>query len=74
LGGGEDEVQHAALLGRELRLDQVGRLLRIRPWYLELVFEAPADCAHENDQEGHDADPRADDTPWVPGAGTGPAR
>jgi hypothetical protein len=31
LGCGEDEVQDAALLGRELGLDQVRRPLRVRP-------------------------------------------
>ena len=29
--GGEDDVEDAALLGGELGLDQVGRLLRVRP-------------------------------------------
>ena len=36
----EDDVQHAALLGGELRLDQVGRLLGVRPWDLELVAQS----------------------------------
>ena len=36
-GRGEDEVQHGALLGGELRLDQVGGLLRVRARDLELV-------------------------------------
>ena len=37
LGRREDDVQHAALLGRELGLDQVRRPLRIRPRDLELI-------------------------------------
>ena len=40
---GEDEVQHGALLGRELRLDQVGGLLGVGARDLELVLEAAAD-------------------------------
>ena len=39
LGCREDDVQHGALLGGELGLDQVGRLLRLRPRDLELVPE-----------------------------------
>ncbi len=46
---GEDEVQHGALLGGELRLDEVGGLLRVRTRYLELVLEAAADGHHKND-------------------------
>ncbi len=46
---GEDEVQHGALLGGELRLDQVGGLLRVGARNLEHVLEAAADGRHEND-------------------------
>jgi hypothetical protein len=46
---GEDEVQHGALLGGELRLDQVGGLLRVGARDLELVLEAAADGRHEHD-------------------------
>ena len=37
----EHDVEHGALLGRELGLDQVGRLLRVRARDLELVREEP---------------------------------
>ena len=37
----EHEVQHGALLGRELRLDEVGGLLRVRPRDLEHVLQCP---------------------------------
>ena len=50
-GRGEDEVEHAALLGGELRLDQVGRLLRVGAGDVELVLQAPADRRDEHDQE-----------------------
>ena len=50
-------VQHAALLGRELGLDQVGRLLRVRARDLELVLQAAADRRDEDDQNGDDPDP-----------------
>ena len=47
LGRGEDEVHDRTLLGRELFLDQVDRLLGVRPRNLELVLEAAADGADE---------------------------
>ena len=71
---GEDEVQHAALLGRELGLDQVGRLLRVGARDLELVLEAAADRGDEQDQAGDDPDPGQDDPPRVGGAPAVPAR
>ena len=73
-GGGEDEVEHAALLGRELGLDQVGRLLRVGARDLELVLEAAADRGDEQDQAGDDPDPGEDDPPRVGGAPAVPAR
>ena len=74
LGRGEDEVQDRALLGRELRLDQVDRLLRVRPRDLELVLQAAADGADEEDEEDDDAEPARDDPPRMRGAGARPAR
>ena len=47
LGRGEDDVEDAALLGRELRLDQVGRPLRVGAGDLELVAQAAADGGDE---------------------------
>ena len=46
----EHEVQHGALLGGELRLDEVGGLLRVRARDLELVLQAAADGEDEDDQ------------------------
>ena len=43
LRSGEDDVQHAALLGCELVLDQVGGSLRLRARNLELVAKLTAD-------------------------------
>ena len=62
---GEDEVEDAALLGCELGLDQVGRLLRVRAGDLELVLEAAADGGDEDDQAGDDSEPREDHAPRV---------
>ena len=73
-GRGEDEIQDTALLLRELRLDQVGRLLRVRPGDLELVLQAAADGGDEGDQDGDDADPGEDDSPGMSGARARPAR
>ena len=57
LGSREDEVEHRALLGGELRLDQVGRALRVRARDLELVLQAPADGRDEQDEHGDDRPP-----------------
>ena len=73
-GRGEDEVQHAALLGGELGLDQVGRLLRVGAGDVELVLQAAADRGHEHDQEDHDPDPAEDHPPGVRRAHARPAR
>ncbi len=62
-GRGEDEVQDAALLGRELLFDQVRRPLRIRARDLELVLQAAAHSRDEDDEKGDDAQPGEDDTP-----------
>ena len=67
LGCGEDEVQHGALLGRELRFDEVGGLLRVRARNLELVLEAAADRGDEDDERGEDAEPCENDPPGVRG-------
>ena len=50
LGSGEDDVQDAALLGRELGLDQVGRFLGVRSRDLELVAQAAAHGPDEHDE------------------------
>ncbi len=73
LGRGEDEVQDAALLGGELGLDQVGRLLRVRARNLELVLQAAAERPDREDQERDDPDPAEDDTPRMRGARAHPA-
>ena len=70
----EDDVQDAALLGGELRLDQVGRLLRVRARDRELVPQGAADRRDEHDQDRDDADPAEDDAPRMPRAGAHPAR
>ena len=74
LGRREDDVQDRALLGGELRLDQVGRLLRVRPGDLELVAQRTADRPDEDDQDDDDADPAEDDTPGMRRACAHPAR
>ena len=56
---GEDEVQDAALFGGELRLDQVGPLLRVGAGDLELVAQASAEedtTGREERDEGDGAD------------------
>ncbi len=73
LGRREDDVQDAALLRRELGLDQVGRPLCVGARDLELVAKAPADRADEHDQNGDDPHPGADHTPWMGGIRTRPA-
>ena len=73
-GRGEDEIQHAALLGRELRLDQVGRLLCIRARNVELVLQAATDRGDEGDQDDEDAEPTQEDSPRMRRAGSVPAR
>ena len=73
LGRREDDVQDGALLLRELGLDQVGRLLRVRARDLEHVLERPADRPDEDDQERDDAEPAEDDAPGMRGAGSRPA-
>ncbi len=72
-GRGEDEVEHAALLGGELRLDQVGRLLRVGAGDVELVLQAPADRRDEHDQQRHDPDPAEDHAPGMRRAHARPA-
>jgi len=71
--GREDEVEHAALLLGELRLDQVGGPLRVRPGDLELVLEAAAERADEHDERGDDGHPGADDAPGMGRARPRPA-
>jgi hypothetical protein len=70
----EHDVQHAALLGRELRLDQVCRFLGIRPRNLELVTQLTPDRPDQDDQGGDDADPAEDDSPRMCRARSRPAR
>src|SRR6185295_14960786 len=71
--GGEDEIQDRALLGGELRLDEVGCLLRVRARDLELVAQAATDGGDEGDEHDDDPDPGAHDTPRVGCAGPHPA-
>jgi len=72
-GRGEDEVEHATLLGGELGLDQVGRLLRVGAGDVELVLQAATDRRDEHDQEDHDPDPAEDHPPGMRGAHARPA-
>ena len=74
LGRGEDEVEDAALLVGELRLDQVGRPLRVGARDLELVPQRAADGRDEPDEDDDDRQPAEDDTPRVGRAETRPAR
>ncbi len=69
----EDEVQHPALLGRELGLDQVGCLLRLGARDRELVLQAPADGGDEEDEPGDDPDPGDHHAPRMVRAGAHPA-
>jgi hypothetical protein len=71
---GEDEVEDAALLLRELRLDEVGGALRIRARDRELVLQAAADGADEHDEQDDHPEPAEDDAPRMSGAGAHPAR
>jgi hypothetical protein len=73
-GGGEDEVEDGALLRRELGFDQIGRPLGIRSRDLELVLQAPADRADQEDERDDDPHPGADDAPRMAGAQARPAR
>ena len=73
-GSREDEVEHGALLGRELRLDEVGRPLRVRARNLELVLQAAADRGHQHDQPGDYREPGEDHAPGVVRAGAHPTR
>ena len=75
LGSGEDEIEDAALLLRELRLDQVGRALRVGAGNRELVLQAAAGrIATRTISSGDDPEPGEDDAPRVRGAGPHPAR
>ena len=74
LGRREDQVQHRALLGGELGLDEIRRLLRVRARDLELVLQAPADGRDEQDEDGDDPHPAEDHLPRVVGAPAHPAR
>jgi hypothetical protein len=65
LGRSEDEVQHAALLGGELGLDQIGGSLRVGARDLELVLQAAADGADEKYERGDDPYPRDHHAPRV---------
>ncbi len=74
LGRREHDVQHAALLGGELRLDQVGRPLRIRSRNLELVPELAPDRHHQEDEHDDDSDPAEDNAPRMRRTHPRPAR
>ena len=74
LGCCKDQIEDGALLGGELRLDQVGRTLRVRARDLELVLQAPADGRNEQDERGDDPHPPEDHFPRVVGAPAHPAR
>ena len=52
---GKHDVQHAALLLGELRLDQIRSLLRVGSGDLELVAERSGERDDEDDQHGEDA-------------------
>ncbi len=69
----EHEVENTALLGGELGLDQVGRLLGVRARDLERVAELTAEGADEADEDDDDRDPADHDLPRVPGAPPRPA-
>ena len=70
----EDEVQDRALLGGELGLDQVGRLLRVRAGDLELVPQRATDRRDQHDQRDDDPDPHNHDPPRMQSARPRPAR
>ena len=74
LGRREHDVQHAPLLGGELRLDQVGRPLRIRPRDLELVPKRAPDRHHQEDEHDDDSDPAEDNAPRMRRTHPRPAR
>src|SRR5262249_34005790 len=67
----EDDAQGGALLAAELRIDQVGRLLRVRPGDLEVVDEMAVECGVQADQHDEDRDPPENDTPRMTCAGAG---
>ncbi len=73
-GSREHDVEDAALLGGELRLDQVGRPLRVGAGDRELVAQAAADGRDERDQDDDDPEPRPEDAPRVRRAHARPAR
>ena len=73
-GRGEDDVEDAALLVGELRLDQVGRPLGVGARDLELVPQRAADRRDEADQDHDDREPAEDDAPRVRRARPRPAR
>jgi hypothetical protein len=70
----KDKVQYGTLLGRELRLDQVGRLLRVGARDLELVLQAAAERRDREDQDCEDAEPADNHAPRVAGVQPRPAR
>ena len=74
LGRREDDVEHASLLRRELRLDQVGRTLGVGAGDLELVPKPAADRGDEADEDHDDPEPRSEDAPRVRRAGSRPTR
>ncbi len=73
LGRREHDVEHAALLGRELLLDQVRRALRVGAGDLELVAQAASDGGDECDQDDDDPEPGKEDPAGMDRAGAGPA-
>ena len=72
-GRGEDDVEHGALLGRELGFDQVGGPLRVGAGDLELVAQTSPHGRDEEDEHDDDADPRRHDAPRVGGTVAHPA-
>ena len=73
-GSSEDDVEHTTLLFGEFGLDQIGCLLRVGPWDLELVAKGSSERDDEDDEHGEDAEPGADNAPRVRGATPRPAR
>ncbi len=70
----EDEVQDTTLFLDELRLDEVGRPLRVGAGNRELVLQAASDRRNQRDQHDDDPDPGQDDAPRVRGTRPHPAR
>ena len=58
-----DDAQRSALLPTELGVDQVGRLLRVRPWDLEVVDQLAVERRVQPDEQDEDADPAPDHAP-----------